>query len=82
MGFTVCGRFFISYRKKYSEDVNNLLPNVEYELYVWQFIPGEKFHYIASYRIFKHLNGTDRLDEIVFMQSPTDPYKLICYGLG
>ncbi|KAK9722872.1 DDB1-and CUL4-substrate receptor 15, WD repeat [Popillia japonica] len=82
MGFTLCGQFFISYKEKLIEGTINLFATIEYELYIWRFVPGEKLKYISSYRIFKLLKEPEGLDRIMFTQFPTDPYKLICYGLG
>lgn len=28
------------------------------------------------------MKGSGELDEIMFLQYPTDPYKIICYGSG
>lgn len=83
MGFTMCGQYFLSYTEKVFEDLGPLSFNAsyEYELYIWRFIPGEKLQFISKHRIFKHLKGLDVLDKIMFMQSPKDLYKIICYGL-
>lgn len=81
MGFTLCGTYFISYTEKECEDVF-LLTTVEYELYVWKFVPGQRLQFVSKHRIFKLLQRSEELVDIKFMQFPTDPYKLICYGIG
>lgn len=79
MGFTLCGKYFISYKEKI---IINMDISVEYEVYIWRFSPGQKLKFISKHRIFKLLKGSDGLDEIMFLQFPTDPYKVICYGSG
>lgn len=81
MGFTLCGRFVISYTEKVCEpDQVTIFAPVDYELYIWRFIPGQQLQYVSKHRIFKLYKSLDILDEIMFMQFPVDPYKLICYG--
>lgn len=84
MGFTLCGKYFISYTEKECEDVflHALLTTVEYELYIWKFVPGQRLTFISKHRIFKLLQKSEELVDIKFMQFPADPYKLICYGIG
>lgn len=82
MGFTICGRFFISYKENVIEDSIGLFPIIGYELYIWKFAPGQYLKFISKHRIFKLLKGSCELDEIMFLQFPTDPYKIICYGSG
>lgn len=77
MGFTLCGKYFISFKEDISEDLT-----VEYELYIWRFVPGRPLCFISKHRIFKLLKNSGGLDEIMFLQYPTDPYKIICYGFG
>lgn len=80
MGFTLCGQFFISYKEKYIE--SDFIPTIEYELYIWRFNPGKILENVSTHRIFKLFKGSDELDDITFMQFPTDPYKILCYGLA
>lgn len=85
MGFTLCGQFFISYTTRSGEPVSNignLFPSVEYDLYIWKFVHGQKLQYISTHRIFKLFKSSLGLDEITFMQCPQDPSKIICYALA
>nr|XP_022909123.1 uncharacterized protein LOC111420381 [Onthophagus taurus] len=82
MGFTLCGQYVVSFMEKYVEGRLILLPDPEYELYIWRFVPGKRLRLVAKYPIFKLLQGQCVLREIVFMQFPTDPFRLICYGSG
>ncbi|XP_065155780.1 uncharacterized protein [Atheta coriaria] len=79
MGFTICGQYFVSYKENI-DDMLGLSPLVSYELYVWRFVPGKRFAFHSKHKIFKLLKHGE-LDEITFMQYPTDPYKLYCYGV-
>lgn len=83
MGFTLCGKYFISYTEKVEEEIGpgNFSTINEYELYIWSFVPGQILQLISKHRIFK-LKTLDELHDIKFMQFPSDPYKLICYGMG
>lgn len=80
MGFTLCGNFFISYKETFVEA--EFIPSIEYELYVWRFSPGKMLEYISKHRIFKLHKGSIELEDITFMQYPTDPYKILCYGVA
>ncbi|XP_017768224.1 PREDICTED: uncharacterized protein LOC108556562 [Nicrophorus vespilloides] len=79
MGFTICGQYFISY-KEIMVDVVTLFPCIEYILYIWKFMQGDKLQFISKHRIFRLMRDVE-LDKIMFIQSPTDPYKMFCYGL-
>lgn len=81
MGFTICGNYFITYKEKLIEDLANLFISLEYDLYIWRFIPGHTLRYISNHRVFKLLKGSEPLDELTFLQYPADPYKLYCYGV-
>lgn len=83
MGFTLCGKYFISYTERLVEEPapGNFNTINEYELYIWRFVPGQILQFISKHRIFK-LKTSDELHDIKFMQFPSDPYKLICYGVG
>lgn len=80
MGFTLCGKYFISYTEK-STTTESFSTMNDYELYVWRFVPGQSLRFISKHRIFK-LKSVEELHDIRFMQFPSDPYKLICYGIG
>lgn len=80
MGFTLCGNFFISYKENYVD--SEFIPLSEYELYVWRFAPGKMLRYVSKHRIFKLYKGAGELEDITFMQYPTDPYKILCYGVA
>ncbi|KAF5286641.1 hypothetical protein FQA39_LY16215 [Lamprigera yunnana] len=85
MGFTLCGKFFISYTTKLGEPTSStasLFPSVEYELYIWRFIPGQTLQFVGKHRIFKLFKSSLGLDEVTFMQFPLDPYKMICYAVA
>ncbi|KAK4875183.1 hypothetical protein RN001_011605 [Aquatica leii] len=85
MGFTLCGKYFISYTTNSGEPTSataSLFPSVEYELYIWRFIPGQQLQYVGKHRIFKLFKSSFGLDEVTFMQFPLDPYKIICYAIA
>ncbi|XP_049824186.1 uncharacterized protein LOC109596170 isoform X2 [Aethina tumida] len=86
MGFTICGKYFLTYSVKILTDLNGLNYGsvfcYEYELLVWAFVPGQRLKLCSRHKIFKHLKGTDSLDTIYFMQFPSDIYKVICYGVS
>uniref|UniRef100_A0A1Y1K8R7 DDB1- and CUL4-associated factor 15 WD40 repeat-containing domain-containing protein n=1 Tax=Photinus pyralis TaxID=7054 RepID=A0A1Y1K8R7_PHOPY len=84
MGFTLCGRFFISYTTKLGESNSSavLFPSVEYVLYIWRFVPGQTLRYVGKHRIFRLFKSSLGLDEVMFMQFPLDPYKIICYAIA
>ncbi|XP_045473770.1 uncharacterized protein LOC123680111 isoform X1 [Harmonia axyridis] len=86
MGFTVCGTYFLSFTEKNAgldQDILYMLnASYEYELHLWKFQPGKELKYLTSYKIFKQLqDSTNVLDNVMFMQFPLDPYKIICYGV-
>lgn len=83
MGFTLCGKYFISYTEKLLEEPSsgNFHSVNEYELYIWRFVPGQLLQFMSKHRIFK-LKTSDELHDIKFIQFPSDPYKLICFGIG
>lgn len=87
MGFTVCGSYFLSFTEKSAGSDQDILYNMlntsyEYELHLWRFQPGKELKYITRYKIFKQLqDSTNLLDNVMFMQFPFDPYKIICYGV-
>lgn len=83
MGFTLCGKYFISYTEKVVEELvpGSFNTSNDYELYIWRFVPGQPLHFISKHHIFK-LKTSDELHDIKFMQFPSDPFKLICYGIG
>lgn len=80
MGFTLCSNFFISYKETYVE--SDFIPTIEYELYVWRFYPGKTLQFVSKHRLFKLYKGSVDLEDIMFMQYPTDPYKILCYGVA
>lgn len=82
MGFTVCGKYFVSYTEKIELSPGNFYTTNEYELYIWRFVPGQRLQFVSKHRIFKLLKTSEELHDIKFMQFPSDPYKLICYGIG
>ncbi|CAH2002128.1 unnamed protein product [Acanthoscelides obtectus] len=85
MGFTLCGRYFVSYTEKLVEEGLGLIDfnaSYEYYLHLWRFVPGMKLQYLSKHKIFKHINGPYSIDKVIFMQSPGDLYKLVCYGVG
>lgn len=81
MGFTICGNYFITYKEKLIEDIANLFISLEYDVFIWRFIPGHTLRYISNHRVFKLLKGAEPLDELTFLQYPADPFKLYCYGV-
>lgn len=82
MGFTLCGKYFLSYTEKLIEiSPGNFCTKYEYELYIWRFVPGQLLQFLSKHRIFK-LKTSDALNDIKFMQFPSDPFKLICFGVG
>ncbi|CAG9861966.1 unnamed protein product [Phyllotreta striolata] len=83
MGFTMCGRYFVSYTEKISEDPGSMsFTSSEYELYLWRFCPGKRLRFISKHKIFKHLKDFNILNKVKFMQFPGDLYKLVCYCLS
>ncbi|XP_018325707.1 DDB1- and CUL4-associated factor 15 [Agrilus planipennis] len=86
MGFSLCGKFFFSYSGTPSDSETtgpmNLFPTVEYEVFIWSFVPGQKLRLISKHRIFKLFKSVGELRKVSFMQFPSDPCKLICYGTG
>lgn len=84
MGFTLCGKYLVSYTEKIGEELvpGNFYTLNEYELFLWRFVPGEKLQFVSRNRIFKMLKTSEELHDIKIMQFPSDPYKLICYGTG
>ncbi|KAL3267973.1 hypothetical protein HHI36_007109 [Cryptolaemus montrouzieri] len=86
MGFTICGTYFLSFTEKgvgVEPDILYMLnTSYEYELHLWRFQPGMKLKYLTKYRIFKQLQDCSNvLDNVMFMQFPQDPHKIICYGV-
>ncbi|KAK9881702.1 hypothetical protein WA026_017221 [Henosepilachna vigintioctopunctata] len=86
MGFTLCGTYFLSFTEKgvgAEADILYMLnTSYEYELHLWRFQPGMDLKYLTKYRIFKQLQDSSNvLDNVMFMQFPLDPHKIICYGV-
>ncbi|KAG5876233.1 hypothetical protein JTB14_000877 [Gonioctena quinquepunctata] len=89
MGFTMCGQYFVSYTEKMYQYMGpqHFSPTYEYELFLWRFVPGQKFSLLSRHKIFKHHNnlnikGSEVLDKVMFLQFPRDLYKIVCYGLA
>lgn len=82
MGFTICGKFLISYKVKSEDTASTFIPNLEYEIYIWRWLDRDRIRFAAKHRIFKSLKDPAELDDVMFLQFPSDPHKLICYGSG
>lgn len=85
MGFTLCGKYFVSFFERITPEIEPypFLMTYEYYLYLWKFRPGKELKYANKYRIFKHCNGSDDildLDSVKFMQYPHDPNRIVCFG--
>ncbi|CAG9759730.1 unnamed protein product [Ceutorhynchus assimilis] len=76
MGFTRCGRFFLTFEETHEVSLKTI-----YHLFIWRFIPGMKLELAQTIQIFNQFNGNYSLEQIMFMQYPNDYHKLVCVGI-